>query len=62
MTDEQVEAVIARLDAVEAKPYAERIAKEYSAATLAELEAISPDGDRGEILYEMVDYLLKRKR
>ena len=60
MTDARVSEVIARLDAVDARPYAENLAKQYSAATLLELEAASPEGNSGEILYEIVDYLLKR--
>jgi geranylgeranyl diphosphate synthase type I len=61
MTDERVKEVITLLDSIEARPYAEHLARQYSEATLAELEAASPSGQAGDVLYEMVDYLLKRK-
>lgn len=62
MTQGKIKQVIALLDSVDARGYAEDIAHRYSDATLAELEAASPNGKAGEALYEMVDYLLKRKR
>lgn len=62
MTKERVQQAIALLDGVDARGYAESLARHYSDATLSELEAASPQGSAGEALYEVVDYLLRRNR
>jgi geranylgeranyl diphosphate synthase, type I len=62
MNKTKVKQAITLLDKVGARSYAEGLARQYSDATLAELEAASPSGKAGEALYEIVDYLLKRNR
>jgi geranylgeranyl diphosphate synthase, type I len=60
MDEARVQTAIQMLDQVDARGYAEDLAKQYSARTMEHLEAISPQEETGEVLYSLVDMLLMR--
>jgi geranylgeranyl diphosphate synthase, type I len=60
MDDDRVKTAISLLDAVDAQGYAASLVEEYSHNTIAYLEAADPEGQSGEALVEIVDFLLKR--
>lgn len=57
-----VSQAIALLDEAEARQYAEHLALLYSERTISHLEAAEPQGEAGQALFELVDYLLARDR
>lgn len=57
-----VSRVVALLDAIGARQYAEGLAHTYSEHTLTHLKAASPQGEAGEALFELVGRLLHRER
>nr|MBN1229625.1 polyprenyl synthetase family protein [Anaerolineae bacterium] len=57
-----VDRVVALLDSVGARHYAEELARNYTDRTLASLEAADPSGEAGEVLRELVGQLLNRRR
>jgi geranylgeranyl diphosphate synthase, type I len=61
MDDHRVQTAIDLLDQVDARDYAEELAKQYSINTVDHLEAASPEGDAGQALYSLVDMLLNRR-
>jgi geranylgeranyl diphosphate synthase, type I len=60
MDDARVQTAIQMLDQVDARDYAEDLAKQYSASTIEHLEAASPQEESGQVLYSLVDMLLMR--
>lgn len=58
----RVEEAVALLDEVGARAFAERLAERYSNETLEHLGAAEPQGEAGQALYELVNYLLHRDR
>ena len=60
--DEAVTHAVALLDEVDARGYAEEIARRYSEETVTALEEATPQGDAGRALFELVDQLLHRDR
>lgn len=60
--EQTVQSAIRLLDEVNARGYAEELARHYSRETVAHLEAASPAGPTGQALYELVDTLLHRSR
>lgn len=61
-TSEDVPYVISLLDDVNARGYAEDLARQYTEKTTAALNVAEPKGTAAEALHELVDYLLHRKR
>jgi len=57
---EMVQHIIKLLDGEGARQYAEDLAKQYTDETIAHLDAVEPQGEAGEALYELVEYLLHR--
>ena len=57
-----VSRVIRLLDQTGAREYAEETARRYSEETLACLEAVGPEGEAGQALFELTDRLLHRDR
>jgi geranylgeranyl diphosphate synthase type I len=60
--DEAVARAIALLDEVDARGYAEALARRYSEETVSALKEAAPQGDAGQALFELVDRLLHRDR
>lgn len=60
-TKDDVPSIIAMLDDVSAREFAEEKAKQYTQQTRAALEAAQPTGEAADALNELVDYLLHRK-
>ena len=60
--DAAVEQAVALLDEVEARQYAEGLARHYSDQTLEHLQAASPQGEAAQALFELVESLLHRDR
>lgn len=59
--DQFVTRVVALLDAVEARDYAESLEREYTASALSNLEAAEPVGRAAVALGQLTDVLLKRR-
>ncbi|MBN1311168.1 MAG: polyprenyl synthetase family protein [Anaerolineae bacterium] len=60
--DEQtVERAVELLDSVDARSYAEELARQYSTQTIEYLKSTRPGGEAGEALFELVDRLLHRE-
>jgi geranylgeranyl diphosphate synthase type I len=62
LDNEAVAQAVALLDEVDARGYAEELARRYSEETVAALEEAAPQGDAGRALLELVDQLLHRDR
>jgi geranylgeranyl diphosphate synthase type I len=60
--DKAVAHAIALLDEVDARGYAEELARRYSEETVAALGEAAPQGDAGRALFDLVDRLLYRDR
>jgi geranylgeranyl diphosphate synthase, type I len=61
MDEERVQTAIDLLDRVDARSYAENLAKQYSAETINHLEAASPPGEAGNALLALAEMLLMRR-
>jgi len=60
LTEEDVAEAIAILNASQARPYAERLARQNLETALTELETAEPEPEAGEALREMAHFLIKR--
>ena len=60
LSETDVAAAIAILDASQARTYAEKLAHRHLEAALAELEAAQPEPEASEALHEMAHFLVKR--
>lgn len=59
-SEEDVADVIAILDASQARSYTERLAQQHLESALAELEAVRPQPEAGEVIRELAHFLIKR--
>ena len=60
LSETDVAAAIAILDARQARTYAEKLAHRHLEAALAELEAAQPEPEASEALHEMAYFFIKR--
>ncbi len=60
LSETDVAAAIAILDASQARTYAEKLAHRHLEAALAELAAARPEPEANEALREMAHFLVKR--
>jgi geranylgeranyl diphosphate synthase type I len=60
LSEEGVDEAVSILDASQARPYAERLARQHLETALRELEAARPEPEAGEALYELAHFLIKR--
>jgi geranylgeranyl diphosphate synthase type I len=61
LSEAEVAEAIAILDASQARPYAEELARHHLEAALAELEAARPEPEAGAALRELAYFLIRRR-